>query len=94
MSRGFRRRCDRGSYRRDEHGWWIGSLFSLLHVRKLIPERRHATTGKFAGETFHEGVMHPRPCTVRQDQNPFRIIRSKEHRPNISNGSRYTYGHE
>ena len=92
-SRGrFRCRRDGRPYCRSEHRRRIGSFSSLLHIRESDTAASPRAAGKLAGETFHEGVMHPRPCAVRKHQQPAGIVRTKQQRLDVAHRVRHPHG--
>jgi hypothetical protein len=48
--------------------WRVGAAATLLHVWKLIAERRHALVGKFGRNRLEERMCHACSGSVRQHE--------------------------
>jgi hypothetical protein len=56
----------------------------LLHIGKLISQRRHTHPGQFAGQLLHKGVTHARPSPMCKHQEPQRLSRPTQQRRHLA----------
>src|SRR5579859_6463523 len=69
----FPRCSHRRRHRRRQHRRLVRHFPPLLHIRKLIPQRRHSYPRQFARQCAHKRMPHPRARSMPQHQQPFRV---------------------
>jgi hypothetical protein len=75
---------DGGDDRGGKDSGRIGNVAMLFHIGELVAEGRDVNIGERGGEAFHEGMLHARAGSVREDEELLRSGRNEQERRDVA----------